>query len=65
MFEYTNHKQELHGYQDNSDVKIYLIVNTVKKTLIKDRDLPVMLIMNYAELIDDNEKNNLLLSHLR
>ena len=52
-FEYKNHQKELCGYQDKSKGKVYPIFNTVTNDWIKDRDLPVLLVMNYATLIDD------------
>ena len=56
VFKYTNHQQDLHGYQDNSKVKLYHIVNAVIKAWIKDNNIPVFLVMKYATLIDDMEK---------
>ena len=55
MFEYTNHQQELRGLQDKSKGKFYPIVNVVTKALIMDRDLPIFLVMNYANIIYDKE----------
>ena len=52
MFEYTIHQQELRGYLDNSKDKVYPIVNSVTKSWINDIDIPVLLVMNYATLID-------------
>ena len=51
MFEYTNYQQEFHGYHDNSKVKVYLIVNTVTNAWIKDRYLPVLLVIKYETMI--------------
>ena len=44
VFDYTNHEQELRGYQDNSKVKLYPMVIEFNKTCIKDKDLPVLTI---------------------
>ena len=64
VFEYTNHQQELSGYQDKSKVQFYPIVNEVTKDWINDIDIPVLLVMNYATLIYDKQGNDLLLSLL-
>ena len=56
VLEYKNHPQELCGYQDKSKGKFYPIFNSVTKYLIKDRDIPVLLVINYATLMDEKEK---------
>ena len=44
------------GYQDKSEGKVYPIVNTVTKVWIQGRDLPVLLVMNYATFLDDTDE---------
>ena len=51
VFKYTNHKEELCGYKYNSRGIFYPIVNAVTKSWIKDRDISVLLVMNYVTLI--------------
>ena len=53
MLEYANHQQELRVYQDKSKGKVYPIVNKVTNSWIKNKYLPVLLVMNYETLIDD------------
>ena len=53
---HTNNQQELRGYQDKSKGKVYPIVNAVTKAWIRDRYLQVLLVMNYATMIDDKEE---------
>ena len=45
VFEYMNHQQEMHVYQDNSKGKFSLIFNAVTKSWIKDRGLPLFLVI--------------------
>ena len=56
MFKLKTCQQELFGYQDKSKGKVYPIVNEVTKDWIKDRDLAVLIVMNYTTLIDDWEE---------
>ena len=51
----TNHRTELSGYQDKN-TQVCPIVNAVTKAHIKGRDEPVLLAINYATLIDDDEE---------
>ena len=53
VFGYTNHKHQLLVYQDKSKGKIYLLVNVVTKLWIQKRDPPIILLMNYASLLDN------------
>ena len=53
VFEYTNYKQRLIGYQDKNEGKVYPVVNALMKAWIQGRDLPVLLMMNYATFSDD------------
>ena len=53
FFQYTNHKQRLLGYQDKSEGKVFPIFNAVTKAWIQEKDLPVLLVVNYATLLDD------------
>ena len=53
VFDYKNHKYILLGQQDKSEGKVYPVVNDVMKAWIQGRDLPVLLVMNYATLLDD------------
>ena len=58
VFEYTNHKQRILGYQDNGRVKVYPIVNAVPKPWIRGIYFPLLTMMNYATLLDDTKKHN-------
>ena len=58
VFEYKNHKQRLLGYQDKSKGKVYTIVNAVTKSWIQVRDLPILIMMNYSNLLDDPYEKN-------
>ena len=53
LFEHTNHKQRLRVYQDKSEGKLYPIVNAVMKALTQGIYLLVLLVMNYATLLND------------
>ena len=53
MFEYKNHKQRIMGYQDESEGKVYPIVDAVTKAWIQGRYLPVLLVINYSTLFND------------
>ena len=55
VFEYTNHKKKLYGCHYNSKGKVYLIFNAVTKPWITDRDIPVLLVINYETIIDEKE----------
>ena len=44
------------GYQDKSEGKVYPIVYAVTKVCIQWRDLPVLLVMNYATFFDDTDE---------
>ena len=60
VFEYKNHKQRLLVYQDKSEVKVRQIFNAVKKAWIQGRDLPILIVINYATLLNDkNETESL------
>ena len=61
IFETTNHQQEIRGYQDTSGGKICQIVNAVTKAFIPGRDLPIILIVHYAAMIDDPDENESLI----
>ena len=61
IFEETNHRQEIRGYQDEGAGQICPIVNAVTKATIPGREMPVLLVINYAALIDDpNECESLI-----
>ena len=53
VFEYKNHKQRIMGYQDESEGKVYPIVDAVTKAWIQGRYLPVLLVINYSTLLND------------
>jgi hypothetical protein len=56
----TNHQTAMVGYQDKGSPQICEIVNAVTKATILGRDLPVLLLMNYATMLnDDQEKESL------
>ena len=50
------HKQRLLGYQDKSKRNVYPIVNTGAKAWIQGGNIPVLLVMNYATLLDDTDE---------
>ena len=56
VFEYKNHKLGILVYHDKIEVKVYPIVNSMDKAWIQGRDLPVLLVMNYATLLDDPDE---------
>ena len=56
VFERTNHVQEVRGYGEIGEGRKCAIVNAAKKAWIKDRDIPVILILNYATLNKDPEE---------
>ena len=53
MFKRTNHVQEVRGYGEIGEGRTCAIVNAATKAWIKDRDKPVILILNYATLNED------------
>eukprot|EP00957_Ditylum_brightwellii_P131778 10049485-Ditylum_brightwellii.AAC.1 len=57
VYEKTNHKQYLCGYGDKGDPKEYQIVNTATKAFIPDKEIPVILVVNYATLNEDPDEN--------
>ena len=56
VFECTNNKQILLGYQYKSERKMYPIVYAVTKVWIQGIYLPVLLMINYATLLDDPDE---------
>ena len=56
IYERTSHRQEVVGYQDKSGGTICPIVNAVTKASIPGRDLPVLLVMNYVALLEDEDE---------
>eukprot|EP00957_Ditylum_brightwellii_P109280 8335818-Ditylum_brightwellii.AAC.1 len=61
VFENTNQEQLIKGYGSSDDGRICLIVNATKKATFPGRDEPVILILNHATLIDDENESELLL----
>ena len=53
----TNHRTAMHGYQDKGPPKICPIVNAVTKAFIPKSDVPILLTINYATLIDDPDEH--------
>ena len=51
-----NHKQQLLGHKDKIEGKLHPIVNAATKVWIQRRDLPILLVMNYATLLDDPDE---------
>ena len=61
VFENTNQEQLIKGYGSSDDGRICPIVNAATKAMFLGRDEPVILILNHATLIDDeNESESLL-----
>jgi hypothetical protein len=56
VFERTTHAQEIRGYGEVGNSQTCAIVNAATKAWVKDRDLPVILILNYATLNEDPEE---------
>ena len=44
------------GYQYKSEVKLYPIINAVTKAWIQQKYLPLLLVMNYFNLLDDTNE---------
>ena len=44
------------GYRDKIEGEVYPVVNTVRKASIQGRDMPVLLMMNYATFLDDKNE---------
>src|SRR5687767_7931696 len=56
----TNHQTAMVGYQDKGSPQMCEVVNAVTKAMIPGRDLPVLLLVNYATLLNDTtEKESL------
>ena len=52
----TNHRMAMHGCQDKGPPKICPIVNAVTKAFIPLSDVPILLTLNYATLINDPDE---------
>jgi len=52
----TNHQTAMVGYQDKGSPQVCQIVNAVTKASITGRDKPVLLLVNYATLLNDKEE---------
>ncbi len=57
----TNHSTELAGYQDKSEPKTLPIVHCAIKAHVRNIDQPIILILNYVSLLDDNDEHESLL----
>ena len=57
VFETTSHKQYLRGYGDKGEPKECQIVNACTKAFIPGRDLPVIFVVNYATLNEDEDEH--------
>ena len=53
LSEYKNHKHRHLVYQDKLDRNVNPIVNAGTKAWIQRGDIPFLLVMNYANLLDD------------
>ena len=56
VIEYKINQQELFGYQHDIMGEVYHIVNALTKGYISDRDVPVWIVLNYANMIDNKEE---------
>ena len=56
LSEYKNNKQRILGYSDKIERNVYPIVNAGKKAWIQGGNIPVLLVMNYATLLDDTDE---------
>ena len=54
---YTGDKNLISGYQDSSEPQACKIVNAITKVEIQGVDEPILLIMNYATLIPDEDES--------
>jgi hypothetical protein len=52
----TSHRTAISGYQDKAPPKVCPIVNAATKVKIPGRETPVIFILNYATLIDDEQE---------
>ena len=61
ILEYTSHKVSMVPYgADESEAKTVPIVNAITKVVLPDREEPVLVIVNYANLVDnENELESL------
>lgn len=57
----TNHTMELSGYQDQGNPKQCSVVNAITKVTIPGRQVPVLFVVNYASLIEDEDENESLI----
>eukprot|EP00957_Ditylum_brightwellii_P171499 13056184-Ditylum_brightwellii.AAC.1 len=53
MFESTNHTQKIRGYGSEEERKLCCIVNAATKAHIPGRDMPIILVLHYAMLNED------------
>ena len=56
VFECTNNKQRLMGYQDKSEGKVYPIFNAVTEAWVQGRYMTILLVMNNETLLDYPDK---------
>ena len=52
----TNHQTAMVGYQEKGSPQIFEVVNTIIKAFIKGRDMPVLFLINYATLSNNEEE---------
>ena len=57
VFEETNPRQEIQGYQYKESGQVCSIVNAVTKATNLGREMPVLLVINYATRIIDSQKH--------
>eukprot|EP00957_Ditylum_brightwellii_P178503 13597643-Ditylum_brightwellii.AAC.2 len=55
VFEKTNHKQDICGYGNKDKVRACNIVNVITKSWISGKKEPVLFVVNYVALNDDND----------
>ena len=57
----TNHRTVLNRYQDKSKPQVFPIVNAATKVTLENSDEPIIVILNYVNLVSDpNEVESLL-----
>src|SRR4051812_26825013 len=56
ILHYTNHHTTMVGYQDKGNPQVCEVVNAVTKARIIGRDTPILLLINYATLLNDEEE---------
>eukprot|EP00957_Ditylum_brightwellii_P175982 13400380-Ditylum_brightwellii.AAC.1 len=57
IFKITNHTQTIRGYGNEGEQKTYQIVNAAMKAYIPGRKMPIIVLLYYATLNEDEKEN--------